>query len=80
MKKLTHIASKDRQCFTCLAVIRAGDKYRQYRERATSWHEAQHGGMYPIRHQCAACASRLPTPVEGNGGTVGRAIAETTRI
>lgn len=58
MNRLTHIASKDRQCFKCPAVIRKGEKYQQRRERAVSSHEACHAGtLYPIRHICANCAS-----------------------
>lgn len=56
MSKLTHTAHKPRRCYKCGANIAVGEQYRQYRERATSMHEANHAGRYPVRHECAKCA------------------------
>lgn len=55
---LTHVAKNDRTCYRCGATIHAGEQYRQQRERALSYREAQHAGtMYPVRHVCATCAN-----------------------
>jgi len=54
---LTHIAKIDRTCHKCGGTIKAGEQYRQIRERAVSYHEAAHAGtMYPARRVCARCA------------------------
>jgi ribosomal protein S27AE len=55
--KLTHIAKKDRHCSKCGGTIKAGEQYRQARERALSYNEAVHAGtMYPTRRICGRCA------------------------
>ncbi len=55
---LTHVAKNDRKCYKCGHVIKAGEKYRQYSERAVSYREAMHAGtMRPTRHECAGCAN-----------------------
>lgn len=58
--KLTHIAKAALKCYMCAAAIPPGAKFRRYRERAVSNHEACHAGtMYPHRNQCVGCVDKI---------------------
>lgn len=46
------------KCGRCHAVVEAGGRVAKFRERALSYREASHAGMYPMRVWCAACANK----------------------